>query len=64
MESKKDYGQNGIKMVKKEEKEILEMVKEIVHGLLGMKTVIRNFQLVIQMENLMVNIYAGMKAVL
>ena len=43
MESKKDCGQNGMKMVKKEEKEILKMVKEIVYGLLGMKTVIRNF---------------------
>ena len=31
------------KMVKKEEKEILKMVKETVHGPLGMKTVIRNF---------------------
>ena len=43
MESKKDYGQNGMKMVKKEEREILKMVKEIAHGPLGMKTEIRNF---------------------
>ena len=43
MESKKDCGQNGTKMVKKEEKEILKMVKETVHGPLGMKTEIRNF---------------------
>ena len=43
MGSRRDYGQSGMKMVKKEEKEILKMVKEIVHGPLGMKTVIRNF---------------------
>ena len=43
MESRKGYGQSGMKMVKKEEKEILKMVKEIVHGPLGMKMVIRNF---------------------
>ena len=40
---RKGYGQSGTKMVKKEEREILKMVKEIAHGPLGMKTGIRNF---------------------
>ena len=42
MGSKKAYGPNGLKMVKKEEKEILKMVSVIAPGQHGIKMVIKN----------------------
>ena len=48
---KKVCGQNGLKMAKKEEKEILKMGKEIALGILGMKMGIKDFLLLTVMEN-------------
>ena len=48
---KKVCGQNGLKMAKKEEKEILKMGKEIALGIIGMKMGIKDFLLLTVMEN-------------
>ena len=58
---KKVCGQNGLKMAKKEEKETLKTVKEIAPGTLGMKMVIKDFLLLIVMENSTVNTFVGTK---
>jgi hypothetical protein len=44
-------GQNGLKMAKKEEKEILKTGREIAPGILGMKMAITDFLLRTVMEN-------------